>query len=279
MTVEAVARKDFQDAVRSRWVLVLAALFSLLLSLAVYLVPRDASTSALFNSLVVRDLFVTLLVPLIGVVIAYNAIVGERTTGSIKLLLALPHSRSDVVFGKVLGRAAALGVPVAISFVLPLVVALVTPLSLDLGVYVGYLLFTVLLGSAFVALAVGFSAGVRSQRIAVAGPVVVYLLSGPIWSVVQLPLQLYISGRQFPGWFPLDAAGVFRLIRLVNPIESFKILTVEFVNGFLFAAGQAGTEAAGRYALDTEIAALAMLAAWMLVPPLLGLWRFEEADL
>ncbi|WP_284012663.1 ABC transporter permease [Halobaculum litoreum] len=279
MSLEAVARKDFQDAVRSRWVVVLAALFSLLLSVAVYLLPRDASTSALFNSLIVRDLFVSLLVPLIGVVIAYNSIVGERTTGSIKLLLSLPHSRSDVVFGKVLGRATALGVPVAVSFVLPALVALVTPLSLELGVYLGYLLFTVVLGTAFVALAVGFSAAVDSQRIAVAGPVVVYLLSGPVWSVVQLPLQFFLAGQQFPGWLPLDSSGVFRLIRLVNPIESFKILTVEFVNGYLLAAGQAGTEAAGRYAVQVEVAALAMLAAWILLPPLLGLIRFEDADL
>ncbi|UIP00097.1 ABC transporter permease [Halobaculum sp. CBA1158] len=279
MSLEAVARKDFQDAVRSRWVMVLAALFSLLLSVAVYLIPRDASTTALFNNLVVRDLFVTLLVPLIGVVIAYNSVVGERSTGSIKLLLALPHSRADVVFGKVLGRAGALGVPVAISFALPALIALVTPLSLELGTYLGYLLFTVLLGTAFVALAVGFSAAVDSQRIAVAGPVVVFLLSGPIWSVVQFPVQLYLAGQTLPGWLPIDSAGVYRLLRLVNPIESFKILTVEFVNGFLFTAGQAGADAAGSYTVSTEIAALAMLAAWALVPPLIGLWRFEDADL
>ncbi|MFC7135913.1 ABC transporter permease subunit [Halobaculum litoreum] len=145
--------------------------------------------------------------------------------------------------------------------------------------YLGYLLFTVVLGTAFVALAVGFSAAVDSQRIAVAGPVVVYLLSGPVWSVVQLPLQFFLAGQQFPGWLPLDSSGVFRLIRLVNPIESFKILTVEFVNGYLLAAGQAGTEAAGRYAVQVEVAALAMLAAWILLPPLLGLIRFEDADL
>jgi ABC-2 type transport system permease protein len=274
MSLEAVARKDFKDAVRSRWVTVLAALFSLVLSIAVYMIPRDASTTALFNNLVVRDLFVTLLVPLIGVVIAYNAIVGERSTGSIKLLLSLPHSRGDVVFGKVLGRAAALGVPVAISFVLPALVALVTPLSVELGAYVGYLLLTVLLGTAFVALAVGFSAAVDSQRIAVAGPVVVFLLAGPIWSVVQFPLRLFLAGQSFP----IDSASIYRLLRLLNPIESFKILTVEFVNGVLFAAGRAGAGAGG-YTINTEIAALSMLAAWILVPPLVGLWRFEAADL
>lgn len=278
MSLPVVARKDFEDAVRSRWVLGLSALFALVLSAAVYVLPGGASTSALFNSLVVRDLFVTLLVPLIGVVIAYNSVVGERTTGSLKLLLSLPHSRSDVVFGKVAGRAAALAVPIVVAFVVPFVVALVTALSLAPGVYVGYVLFTVLLGTAFVAIAVGFSAGVASGRIAVAGSVVVYLLAGPVWSVAQLPLQLYLLSQQFPSWLPFDAAGAFLALRLLNPIETFKLLTVEFVNGSLFVAGRAGTQAAG-YAVSTEVAALALLFGWVALPPLLGLLRFENADL
>ena len=279
MSLEAVARKDFEDAVRSRWVLGLSALFAVILSIGVYLLPDGASTSALFNSLIVRDLFVTLLVPLIGVVIAYDSVVGERTTGSLKLLLSLPHSRPDVVFGKLLGRAAALAVPIVVAFLVPAVVALVTALSLSPGVYVGYVLFTVLLGAAFVAIAVGFSAGVASGWLAILGSVVVYLLAGPVWTAVQFPLRLYLAARQFPSWLPFDAAGAYLLLRLLNPIESFKLLTREFVNGFLFAAGRAGTEAAGSYAVNTELAALAVLAAWLLVPPLLGLARFERADL
>ena len=273
MSLVTVARKDFEDAVRSRWLLGLSALFALVLSLGVYVLPDGASTSRLFSSLLVRDLFVTLLIPLIGVVIAYNSVVGERTTGSLKLLLSLPHSRPDVVLGKTVGRVGALAVPIVVAFLVPAVVALVTALSIAPGVYVGYVLFTVLLGAAFVAVAVGFSASVTSGWLAILGAIVVYLLSGPVWTAVQLPLRFYLLSRQFPSWVPLDTAGAFLLLRLLNPIEAFKLLTSEFVGGTLFAG------AAGNYAVTTEAGALVMLFAWIVIPPLAGLWLFESADL
>ncbi|MFC6786917.1 ABC transporter permease [Halobaculum halobium] len=282
MSLEAVARKDFQDAVRSRWLLGLTAFFVLLVSVVVYLVRPGAgqtlSTSALLGSIFIRDALVTTLIPLIALVVSYNAVVGERETGSLKLLLALPHSRADVVFGKVAGRAGAIAVPVSIGFLLPALVAAIGPLSLQVGTFFGYILLTLLLSAAFVAIAVGFSAAVSSNRLAIGGAVGLYFLFVPLWGAIQFPLRLYL-GTGGPGWLPIAGSELLRLLRLINPTGSFKIVSGEFVSSTLFAAGQAGTEAAGQYATQMEIAAFAMLGAWLLVPPLLGLWRFEGADL
>ncbi|WP_277554458.1 ABC transporter permease [Halobaculum limi] len=283
MSLEAVARKDFQDAVRSRWLLALTAFFVLLVSAVVYLVRpgqgQTLTTSSLLGSVFIRDALVTTLIPLIALVVSYNAVVGERESGSLKLLLALPHSRADVVFGKVLGRSGAIAVPVSAGFVLPAVVAAIGPLSLQVGTYFGYILLTLLLSSAFVAIAVGFSSAVSSNRLAIGGAVGLYFLFVPLWGAIQFPLRLYLGTGGGPSWLPISGGELLQVLRLVNPTGSFKIVAGEFVGGYLFAAGQAGTEAAGRYALDMEIAAMAMLVAWMLVPPLLGLWRFEAADL
>ncbi|MFC7097376.1 ABC transporter permease [Halobaculum marinum] len=283
MSVEAVARKDFQDAVRSRWLLALSAFFVLLVSAVVYVIRpgpgQTFPTSALLGSVFVRDALVTTLIPLIALVVSYNAVVGERESGSLKLLLALPHSRADVVFGKVIGRAGAIAVPISVGFLLPALVAAIGPLSLQPLTFLGYILLTLVLSSAFVAIAVGFSAGVASNRLAIGGAVGLYFLFVPLWGAIQFPLRLYL-GTGGPDWLPISGSALLELLRLINPTGSFKIVAGEFVNGFLFAAGQAGVEGgAGQYALDMEIAAFAMLAAWLLVPPLLGLWRFEDADL
>ena len=283
MSLEAVARKDFQDAVRSRWLLGLTAFFVLLVSVVVYLVRPGAgqtlSTSALLGSVFIRDALVTTLIPLIALVVSYNAVVGERESGSLKLLLALPHSRGDVVFGKVVGRAGAIAVPVSVGFLLPGLVAAIGPLSLRPGTFVGYILLTLLLSAAFVAIAVGFSSAVASNRLAIGGAVGLYFLFVPLWGAIQFPLRLYLGTGGGPSWLPIAGSELLRLLRLVNPTGSFKIVSGEFVSGTLFAAGQAGSEAAGQYATQMEIAAFAMLVAWLLVPPLLGLWRFEGADL
>lgn len=274
MTWTAVARKDFQDAIRSRWVAGLSILFILLVSAAAYLVrpaPGETiSSNAVLNSLVVRDALVTTLVPLLALVVAYKAVVGERESGSLKLLLSLPHSRADVVFGKVAGRAAAIAAPISVGFLLPAVVLLVAPpVNFDVVSYVGYTLLTAILAVAFVAIAVGFSAAASSSRRAVAGAIGIYFLFVPLWGAVRFPLQLYLGMGGGPSWLPLTGQEVLRMLRLLNPTGSFKIVSNAFLQGSLYTGGQ----------VNIQVSATLMLVLWILVPPLLGLLWFREADL
>jgi ABC-2 type transport system permease protein len=274
MSWQAIARKDFEDAVRSRWVLGLSVLFVLLVAAAAYITRPagggTASSNAVLNSLVVRDALVTTLVPLIALVSAYGSVVGERSSGSLKLLLALPHSRADVVFGKVLGRAGAIAVPIAVGFLLPAVALLVAPgIQFEAASYFGFTLLVALLGVVFVAIAVGFSAAMSSTRLAVAGAVGVYFLFVPLWGAVRFPIQLYFGLSGGPSWLPVSGQQFVQFLTLLNPTGSFKTISGAFLNGSLFTGGEA----------RIHVAAAAMLLAWLLVPPLLGLLRFESEDL
>jgi ABC-2 type transport system permease protein len=273
MTWTAVARKDFEDAIRSRWVAGLSMLFVLLVSLAAYLVRpapgQTISSNQVLNSLFVRDALVTTLVPLIALIVAYKAVVGERESGSLKLLLSLPHSRADVVFGKVAGRAGAIVAPIAVGFLLPAAVLLVVPaVNFEVGSYIGYTLLTAVLGVVFVSIAVGFSTAASSARRAVAGAIGTYFLFVPLWGAVQLPLQLYL-GSGGPSWLPLTGQQALRMLRLINPTGSFKIVSNAFLQGSLYTGGD----------VNLQVSATLMLLVWILVPPLLGLLWFQDADL
>jgi ABC-2 type transport system permease protein len=277
VTWSAVARKDFEDAIRSRWLQGLTALFVILVSLAVYFIRpaagQQSSSNAVVNFIIVKDGLVTTLIPLISLVVAYGAVVGERESGSLKLLLSLPHSRADVVFGKLLGRAGAISVPVLVGFLLPGALLVVAPrITFEPGFYLGYTLLTALLATVFVSIAVGFSAATASQRRAIASAVGIYFLFVPLWGVVQFPLQFYFQLGGGPSWLPIEGSQLFQLLQLLNPTGSFKIVINSFMAGRLFAAG-------GPNPPRLQFAAAAMLFAWLLVPPLLGLVRFEAADL
>ena len=50
------------------------------------------------------------LVPLIALVLGYDAIVGEKERGSLELLLSMPITRFEILLGKFSGLAAALAV-------------------------------------------------------------------------------------------------------------------------------------------------------------------------
>jgi ABC-2 type transport system permease protein len=281
MSVEVIAKKDFEDAVRSRWLLGLAALFVLLAAAfmavgAYFLRTGDGGT---FSSSTVLNFmnggFVTGLVPLIALVVSYSAIVGERESGSLKLLLSLPHSRADVVFGKVIGRTAAVAVPLFFGFLIPALIAAIGPLQFELVEYVAYLLLMIVLAAVFVAIAVGFSAAVGSNQLAVAGAVGIYFLFVFVIGGIRGAVGFLFALGGKPDWFPLAVSDFQLLLRLISPTGSFKIVSGEFLRGSLFVTGSEP----GRQILSTEVAAVAMLAAWILLPPLLGLLRFEKEDL
>lgn len=270
MSWQVVARKDFQDAIRSRWVLGLTALFVFLVSAAAYLVrpaPGQTASSDVILSMVSGPV-VTTLVPLIALIVAYNAVTGERETGSIKLLLSLPHSRLDLVVGKVVGRSLALAVPIVVGFIVPALILAIGPFEFAPGTYLGYTLMVALFGSVFVAIAVGFSAAMPSQRLALAGAIALYFVFVPLWGALQFPLQLSLMGGT-PGWLPLTAGQTMDLFRVINPNAGFKLLSNAFLAGELFAGERA----------SLQLSALSMLAFWSLAPPLAGYLVFEREDL
>ncbi|ATW88637.1 ABC-2 type transport system permease protein [Halohasta litchfieldiae] len=260
-----VARKDFEDAIRSRWLIGLTVVFILLVSGVSYLARQTASANAVLQ--LSGSLFVGTLVPLIALVVAYNAVTGERESGSLKLLLSLPHSRADVVFGKVVGRAAALSTAITVGFILPAVILALGPFTLEIGTYIGYMLLVALLASVFVAIAVGWSAAAPSQRTALGGAIGLYFVFVPFWGAIQLRLGSAIGS--LADVLPLSARTIGNAIFLTNPAESFGWLTGRLLAGEFMIGETAGL----------QLSALSMLLFWLLAAPLVGLLVFQRRDL
>ncbi|GGL46955.1 ABC transporter permease subunit [Halocalculus aciditolerans] len=260
MSWDAVARKDYADAVRSKWVWGVAVFLTLIVTLVAYFVGADSSNQVL-NPLL--SFVVTPLIPLVSLIVAYSAIVGERESGSLKLLLSLPNSRADVVVGKLVGRTAAVATPIVLGLLVPFLAFLIAPTRLDAPAYVGFVALTVVLATAYVSIAVGASAAVSSRIRAMALAVVLYFIFVPLWNAVQLPLRFYLlfSG----GNFPVDPQLVYQLLGTLNPGGAYKQLT----NAVL----------AGDFSGQWLPLSAAVLLAWIIVPPALGLLAFERADL
>jgi ABC-2 type transport system permease protein len=277
VTWTVVARKEFEDTVRSRWLIALSVLFALLVGAAVYVTSlvfggSDAvlSSTEVLRAFPIKDGIVTTFVPLVSLVVAYNAVVGERESGSLKLLLALPHSRADVVVGKVAGRGAAIAVAVVAGFLVPAVVFLASStFAFEAVAYVQYVALVALLAVAFVSVGVGVSAAVSSDRLAIAAAVGVYLVFVALLGALQGSLGLFATFVGWPEWMPLTVQQTTRTLTLINPTGAFKIVTNRSLGTGLF----------GGQEVRLQISGLLMLLAWVAVPPLLGLVRFEEADL
>lgn len=297
MSWQAIARKDFQDSIRSWWIIGLSALFLVLFVVPAYFVAQGVggaiaqetgeqiSSDAFINLL---STFIAFVIPIIAVVLAYAAIAGERDSGTLKLLLALPHSRRDVVFGKIVGRSVVIVLPILLGFVGAAIVFLITPVSLEVGNYVAFTLLSALLGVVFVSLAVGISAAAKSRRQAMLGNVGIFVIFALFWGSFAEGLANLLNEYTDTSFETL--VQVQLATRLLNPTDAYQSLaailwTSDALGARLsiFGGGLAGQIYA--QALDplpgyfsNPVVAVVFLA-WLVVPPILGYLVFRDADL
>jgi Cu-processing system permease protein len=158
------------------------------------------------------------LIPLIALLLGFDAIVGERERGSLDLLLSLPITRLELLLGKYLGLAAALALSTLAGFGLVAVLLYQQFSWAGLYHYGGFMLSSVLLGLAFLSLAVLLSvlARDRTRASGLAIATVVLLCAG---------VRPAAAGRAggHGGRFGGEA---FAWLLLLNPADVFRILNV-----------------------------------------------------
>ncbi len=120
-----VAKKEFSDCLVNRWLLFGSILFAVL-SVAVFF-----GTAAIGGTLQYQPLATVMssllsltvfLLPLLALLLSYDAFVGEEEAGTLLLMLTYPITRTQWLLGKALGQATALlAVLILGFFVLPLI--------------------------------------------------------------------------------------------------------------------------------------------------------------
>ena len=309
MTWNAVARKDFEDAVRSRWLWGLSAFFFVFIggTTAVFFgwvvsgSQGQATSDALFGLFASGFLsfsytgFLGFGLAFIALLTAYGSIIDERESGTVKLLLSLPHSRRDVIAGKLAGRSAVLVLPVLGGFLLAMVILLVTGTSIAFEHLVPHIALTVLLALVFVSIGVGISAAVDTGRQATLWALGLYFLFALLWSMVAqgLPRLVTEIGKRVPLLDPLSGAATIKarfLIKYLNPLRAYETLVAQVYFGDplqarLVKAGMFEQMAAQQvlggglpFYLQGWFIFL-VLVFWLVVPPVLGYLVFREAEL
>lgn len=283
MSWTIIAKKDFRDAIRSRALWALTILFILFAAGFIYLswalqqflqqaaqqtMAATGPTVGLISGLSGSAGF---LVPLIGLLMGYKSIVGERESGSLKLLLSLPHSRRDVVIGKLVGRTGVVAIAIVIGFVAGGIVAFFLYNSFAVGAFISYILLTVVLGLVFVAIAVGFSAAMRSASRALYGTVGLFVLFVFVWGFIPLLLRFVLSGFALPDVMSRPDWAAF--LSLLNPTTAYG-----HASAALFPALQRSISETVPFYLQDWFG-FVILAAWIVVPLGLGYYRFNTTDL
>lgn len=265
--VGVVAAKEFRDRIRNRWVLAVMLVFTAFaLVIAYFGAAQQGAVGFRSIEVTIASLvsLVIYLVPLVALILGFDAIVGERERGSLDLLLSMPLTRFELLLGKFLGLSAALAASTVAGFgLVGLLLASRLPPQAWFH-YAGFIASSVLLGMAFLSLAVAVSV-FASDRTRASG------IAIALWFFFVLVFDLLLLGGLVVSGGGVSG-DVFSYLLLLNPADIFRILNIfsmEEVKNLYGLATVFPEYLANPWLLG------GLMLAWIVAPLGVALWKFE----
>ena len=280
-SLATIAQKDFRDSLRTRSIWIIAGVMTILsLShiLAFISSPVSEQHTRPFVFAVAQF---TLWIPLAAIGIGFKSVVGERTSGSIRILLGQPATRRSVVFGTYLGRILILTTTILLALCLVGVVVTIEFGTLGIIDVIGGTVALLLFAFAWIGFVVGASSLVASETRAIGLVIGVYTLVEPLWQnlILRLFAFVFTGTIQIPNqasvFYSMENPTWYLYVNRLSPAEAFnaaRYYIPELIEGVLY-----GTTVSGP--LLPNLFGIVVLVGWATIPTYLGYRQFERVDL
>ncbi len=253
------ARREFRDAIASKWFVLYTLAFTVLAVGVSFLSLSGVGSQGFagFGRTAAGLLnLIMLVVPLMALTAGAGSIAGERERGTLLYLLAQPVSRTQVLLGKYLGLAGTLVCSLCIGFGVSAGVLAWKAGGVGVGAYAMLVAFTVLLALAM--LSVGMLISVVSRKTTVATGLALF-----IWLSLVFVSDLGLMASSI--LFKLRVQEVFGLA-LLNPLQAFKMAVIVNMNASLDVLGPVGAYASLTFGGSLAWILASTLVLWMVVP-------------
>jgi Cu-processing system permease protein len=270
-TIAAIAARDARAGLRNRWFLVYSAVFlvTIVAFSWVALAGSELAGQAGFGRTSAGLLnLLLLIVPLIGLTIGAQSIVADREDRSLDYLLAQPVSSAEVYFGKFLGAAMLLVLLLVFGFGWAGAIMAMRGASGKSADFLMLAGLTMLLGLGM--LSVGFLISSFSPQTSAALGIAVSL-----WLVFVIIGDLGVMGSSLV--MNLQPSSML-FLTLINPLDTYKILSVEMLQSSLDVLGPAGVYATDRFGGALTVVLVSLIALWSLIPLSAGYLLFRRVD-
>ncbi|VAW14951.1 Nitrous oxide reductase maturation transmembrane protein NosY [hydrothermal vent metagenome] len=235
MSVLWVARLELLIARRNMWVatsVLLMALFTVVLTLAGAAPAGVTGVDPLTVAITSITTLSVYLIPLIGLLLSYDAIAGEAERGTLALSLSYPLSRGEILLGKFLAHFCVLAFAVAVGLALTgaLVVWRHGAGGLDFAPLFRLFGTSLALGAAFLGVGYLVSALVRQPGAASGVVIAVWLVSVVLYDLGLLGALVADGGGTF-------TRSVFPWVLVANPADAFRLLNMAEISSPVLTTG------------------------------------------
>ena len=219
-----IAKKEFLDNIRNRWIIIITILFVILFILfGIY--AGTLTEDSFFGDVEATALLLSgissFIIPIIAIVLGFSTISGEAESGALFVVLSYPVKRLEVLLGKFLGLGLVLISSILCGFGIGGIVIAATAGGGSIVSYLLFVAFSILLGFIYLSLAIMASALCKNRiRSILAGFLIFFysMIANIILFVVYMSTggTLDFTGQtamSFPDWFyavqtilsPMDA--------------------------------------------------------------------------
>jgi Cu-processing system permease protein len=269
-----LALKELRDGFRNRWVaaaIILLAILALSLSILGSAPTGSVSISALDIRVISLASLSVYLIPLIALMLSYDALVGEFERGTMMLLLAYPVTRWQIIMGKFLGHLLILLIAILLGYGGTMVILTLLTDSGSEGwqAYAVMMASSLVLGAVFIALGYLVSVLVRERATAVGAAIGLWLVFVVLYDLLLFGL-LTMDEEQKIG------QQLFSMLMLVSPTDTYRVLNLSLFEGVSEAAGIAGV--ASEAGLGATLL-LSSMRAWIILPLGATLLVFQRREL
>jgi len=266
--------KELRDGFRNRWIaaaIIVLGILALVLSVLGSAPTGSVSVSELDVSVISLASLSVYLIPLIALMLSFDAMVGEFERGTMMLLLTYPVTRWQVIMGKFLGHVLIMFIAILVGYGgAAIAMTLVTGSDTEgWQAYVIMMASSMLLGAVFIALGYLVSVLVKERATAV-GAVI------GLWLVFVVLYDLLLFGALTMDKDQLIGQQLFSMLMLVSPTDTYRVLNLSSFEGVSEAAGIAGV--ASEAGLSGTLLVSAMLL-WVVVPLAGTLLVFQRREL
>jgi Cu-processing system permease protein len=261
-----VAAKEFQDGLRNRWIGAITLIFAVLSLGLAYFGSAASGTlgfASLDSTIISLASLAVVLIPLIALMLSYNAFVGEYEQGTMLLLLTYPLSRAQLLLGKFLGQGAILAVSALLGFgvaALAIICFSESDTAQVIRAFGAFIVSAVLLGWVFVALAYVISVLVSEKSKAAGLALLVWFLFVLVFDLALMALLVasegHINSKVLPLLLLFNPTDIFRLINYV-------VIDAESYGGVLQLAQQSQPTLSQLYFVMVMWVVIPLTLAWL----------------
>jgi len=271
--IAAITATEMRIAIRNRWIVTASALmtgFGLILAFAGSAPSGMLGVDRLTVTVTSLSTLSVYLVPLIALLLSFDAFAGETDRGTLPLLVTYPVERWEILIGKFGAQLVVLALALIIGFGVTAAAVWATDgVSAESLAHLVRLVWTaILLGAGFLAVGNFVSVSVRQPGTAASLAVAVWVIAVVMFDVVLLGAVVADDG----GMFTKD---IFPWLLVGSPTDAFRLFNVAAIESSVMADGFASTTETFAIPMLAPLVSLVLWPSTILALTALALRRLE----